>query len=997
MVLVLPIVGNSTPSISQSELHVYDTGLMSPLASALYDTWIEAIIIGVALHIYFRFTGGTAPMLWWVAPTRATKHKALSSMNSHAPDESKSNRQAHEAEPIECKVKEADIVSANVGPCMELEVQRLVANVARRANFKHAEASLAQYERLVRDLRVDLRLHLPDATRAQVLYAGLADCSIRIVFPEEGRLANIMESTVESSPTPAGRSGVSAKPGIVRLLKDMSVFGFPRSVELYSSMFRALTSVKLFEDALWLHDAMAADKLKPDRTMYVHLTSVATWAGQDGKALGFFRDLCKSGVPNMRTYMTVLRIFGRRNDYLGAAELLDTMRQHGAAPDALALNTVLSMCISAGALGVAERLLASWQHCGDTVSCNILLKGYAQQALWPAAERLLGKMLQGGPAPSIITFNTMMDCAVRSIHGQVGSKVRCRLSRGGVVSNRESDAAVIRDRVCASPVAARPWQLLDKLVALGLEPDRYTCSTLVKGIHLAGCTQWDLDRVVALLVQVGRERLHAQDQSSSEANGGSNSRLLEVLFNTLLDACVSIRDLDRMGRIFRLMEAFDVGLSAVTFGTLIKAFGQAGKLNCCHDVWRNMRAAGVAPTVVTYGCYIDACTRNSDADAAMMIFSEMARDGVKPNAVVYTSLIRTCAHARMPLKALELYGEMRDLGIKATAVTFNSVLDIVVRQLSDPEKLQEIMADMKRSSVKPDAVTYAILVKENCNAGNVVAAIALFRQLRDHSLVFDEIAFNTLLLACSNAGRVLEAEEIFGDMINIGVSPTNVTTSIMVKMYGKAKQLDKAIDVSQLVEATFGVKPNLYVYTCLIQACVRNKHVRKSWEVFVTMLLAGVMPDAITYGTTIQGCIYHNKFHEAMALLRHAYGVASPDGKTLPQAMGCEGMNDDAAGAVDLMNRSRPVSLQKDIVRVLVSTLQKKGFVHYAAEVDSITTNMASGTATIDGNRRKGMKGTSRRQMDVHCQITHSPRLLLSSSQSSSSSTSLSFGCFFAE
>ena len=30
-------------------------------------------------------------------------------------------------------------------------------------------------------------------------------------------------------------------------------------------------------------------------------------------------------------------------------------------------------------------------------------------------------------------------------------------------------------------VAKRPWELLEQLVENGLEPDRYTCSTIVKG------------------------------------------------------------------------------------------------------------------------------------------------------------------------------------------------------------------------------------------------------------------------------------------------------------------------------------------------------------------------------------------------------------------------------------------------------------------------------------------------------------------------------------
>merc|ERR1740138_1243218 len=82
----------------------------------------------------------------------------------------------------------------------------------------------------------------------------------------------------------------------------------------------------------------------------------------------------------------------------------------------------------------------------------------------------------------------------------------------------------------------RPWDLLEQLIALGLQPDRYTCSTLVKGMHLAGCSSEEIDQAMKLLRLVGPQAL---EESSAERRTG-NTRLLEVVFNTLLDACVSI-------------------------------------------------------------------------------------------------------------------------------------------------------------------------------------------------------------------------------------------------------------------------------------------------------------------------------------------------------------------------------------------------------------------------------------------------------------------------
>jgi len=387
--------------------------------------------------------------------------------------------------------------------------------------------------------------------------------------------------------------------------------------------------------------------------------------------------------------------------------------------------------------------------------------------------------------------------------------------------------------------------------------------------------------------------------------------------------------LDIMAKVFAKMNEFQVPASAVTFGTLIKAFGHAGQLNTCHQVWKQMLSARATPSIVTFGCYIDACTRNGDMDAAERIFKSMSGLGTKPNSVIYMSMIRGYASAKMSWKALALYKAMSEDGVQTNTQTFNSILDILGRQLSDPSQLRQVIDEMRAASFTPDVVSYSILIKASCNAGQLKEAIALFRQLRAHGLAFDEVAFNTLLLACSKAGKVAEAEEILEEMRAIGMAPTQVTVSILVKMYGQAKMLDKAVAISERAQREHGMRLNVHIYTSLIQACVRNRQVYQSWEFFCRMLhQSDVAPDAITYGTVIHGCIYNNKFEQAMALSRHAYGRSST--QVLLQSLGVSEPSGDGCAAT-------VVGLQPEVVQALTTALQRKGLRALVAELEEIT------------------------------------------------------------
>jgi pentatricopeptide repeat protein len=501
-----------------------------------------------------------------------------------------------------------------------------------------------------------------------------------------------------------------------------------------------------------------------------------------------------------------------------------------------------------------------------------------------------------------------------------------RKSRPGTRETQDSGA---RNSSLFQAMAQKPWDLLDRMESNGLTPDRYTCSTLIKGMHLSGCSVWEIDRALILLKRVGPDTLQSKDND--------NTRLHEVLFNSMLDACVNARDLTRMAEVFGMMRNCQVPVSAVTFGTLIKAFGQAARLDRCQDVWQEMRRAKVQPTAVTYGCYIDACIRNGDMDHAVRVFDEMSSpDTCKPNSVIYTSLIRGFARFSQPDRALALYKDMQQKGVECSSLTFNSVLDVVARHFSDPAEMNAVLNDMKAARISPDIVTYSILIKASCTAGNLENAMSLFEQLKREGLVLDEIAFNSLLNGCSKNNKVAYAESVFSAMLALKVRPSNVTCSILVKMYGKAKMLDKAIGILELMEKEYSEKPNLHVYTCLIQACVQNMQVKRGWELFHEMQDSGVEPDGVTYGTLIHGCVYGNKFDCAMTLVKRAYCEDTVSLKT---------------------SHDKIVSLQPEVLNALRSALSRKSRQQQVDELDAL---MSKHGIKIDPKaRRPGVNKTT--------------------------------------
>jgi len=93
--------------------------------------------------------------------------------------------------------------------------------------------------------------------------------------------------------------------------------------------------------------------------------------------------------------------------------------------------------------------------------------------------------------------------------------------------------------------------------------------------------------------------------------------------------------------------------------------------------------------------------------------------------------------------------------------------------------------------------------------------------------------------------------------------PSAITFSILIKMYSKAKNIDKAFDIYENEMPKYNVYPGLVTYTCLLQTCIHNKKCHKAIELFIKMKSEEIEGDQITYNTLINGCIKNRYYQDA--------------------------------------------------------------------------------------------------------------------------------------
>merc|ERR1719359_2791315 len=199
------------------------------------------------------------------------------------------------------------------------------------------------------------------------------------------------------------------------------------------------------------------------------------------------------------------------------------------------------------------------------------------------------------------------------------------------------------------------------------------------------------------------------------------------------------------------------------------------------------------------------------------------------------------------------------------------------------DQVPGVVKEMKESGIDPNVITYSTMLKGHCQAGDIQTAFSILEDMKTNTkLKPDEIMFNSLLDGCALNNLVQEGMKLLAQMENEGVKPSNFTLSILVKMMNRSRKLDEAFNIVTRITEQYRFKPNVHVYTNLIQACVSNRQLQRGVDTLLQMVKERIQPDNRTYTVLVRGCLSANSLEQAVGILRAGLGL--PD--ALPSLQG---------------------------------------------------------------------------------------------------------------
>ncbi|CAL5005931.1 unnamed protein product [Urochloa decumbens] len=487
---------------------------------------------------------------------------------------------------------------------------------------------------------------------------------------------------------------------------------------------------------------------------------------------------------------------------------------------------------------------------------NSLISAFSRAALPRLALPLLRRLLAGAhplrpdgftfpplfrAAPGPSSAAQLHACALRLglLHPSVfasGSLVHAYLRFGRVAeAYRVFDEMPQRDvpawnamlsGLCRNARAGDAVALFGRMVVEGLAGDAVTLSSVMPMCALLG------DRALALVMHV---------YAVKHGLGGEL-----FVCNALIDVYGKLGMLEQARWVFDAMALRDL----VTWNSIISAYEQGGKVAAAVELFHGMKECGVNPDVLTLVSLASAVAQCGDGRGAKSVHCYVMRRGwdagdiIAGNAMVdmYAKLSEIEAAQRVlenvPARdvvswntlitgymqnglfneAIKTYNHMQKheslkpvQGMFVSVLPAYSNLDLYAKcgKLAEAMLLFELMS--RRSTGTWNAIIAGLGVH-----GHGAKALDLFSQMQQEGIEPDHVTFVSLLAACSHAGLVDRGRDCFHSMQTVyGIVPIAKHYACMVDMFGRAGQLDEALEFIQGMP----IKPDSAVWGALLGAC----------------------------------------------------------------------------------------------------------------------------------------------------------------------------------
>ncbi|RDX88522.1 Pentatricopeptide repeat-containing protein, chloroplastic, partial [Mucuna pruriens] len=343
------------------------------------------------------------------------------------------------------------------------------------------------------------------------------------------------------------------------------------------------------------------------------------------------------------------------------------------------------------------------------------------------------------------------------------------------------------------------------------------------------------------------------------------------VFNSLMN--VNAHDLSYMLNLYKNMQNLRLKPDMTSYNILLKACCVAGRVDLAQDIYRELKhkesVGELKLDVFTYSTIIKVFADVKLWQMALKIKQDMLSAGVSLNTVAWSSLINACAHAGLVEQAIQLFEEMLLAGCEPNTQCFNIILNACVEACQYDRAFRFFHSWKGKKMLGSLGEGYPRNIGQGCMHNVTIVPNGISNS---HILSFAErfpfapttTTYNILLKACGTDYH--HAKAVIEEMKIVGLSPNQISWSILIDICGASANVDVAIEILKTM-GDAGIKPDVIAYTTAIKVCVESKNFKQALTLYEEMKSYEIHPNWVTYNTLLKARSKYGSLHEVQQCL----------------------------------------------------------------------------------------------------------------------------------
>ncbi|CAI8618505.1 unnamed protein product [Vicia faba] len=211
--------------------------------------------------------------------------------------------------------------------------------------------------------------------------------------------------------------------------------------------------------------------------------------------------------------------------------------------------------------------------------------------------------------------------------------------------------------------------------------------------------------------------------------------------------------------------------------------------------------------------------KSQQCEEVFKLFREfITTQALIPDAMIIITVLGACATQAALCLGKQIHTYILRIRLNMDKKMLSAMVDMYSKcgNIMYAEKSFQLMTDKDR-----DAILYNVMIAGYAHHGFENKAIQLFRDMLKKSVEPDAVTFVALLSACRHRGLVEQGENLFISMQeDYNLFPEIYHYACMVDMYGRANQLEKAVEFMRKIP----IQIDATIWGAFLNACQINNN-----------------------------------------------------------------------------------------------------------------------------------------------------------------------------